>query len=706
MGTGLGVRGTSPGPPVVDPDASGSTGWTEPGRPRRPSRRRATVGSVVVNALIGRIPIRMLSPVQPEDRWPAKSYAGEVVPFEAVIFREGHGLLGAEVVLVDPSGSESRHRMRPILPGTDRWLAEVQLPRAGEWSFTVRAWADEWATWLHYADGKVAAGQDIDLTFAMGAELLQGRRQRPYTDARKAFLDSSATGPDRLRAAHDARLGALLAEKPVASLTTESATHALRVERARAAVGAWYEFFPRSEGATRRKDGTWKSGTFRTAAQRLPAVAAMGFDVVYIPPVHPIGTTYRKGRNNAIVSEPGDPGSPYAIGSPEGGHEAVHPELGTVADFRWFVRQVEAAGMELAIDIALNASPDHPWVREHPEWFTTRPDGSIAYAENPPKKYQDIYNFNFDNDPEGIYRAWLEVMELWIERGVRIFRVDNPHTKPLSFWERLLGEIYAAHPEVVFLAEAFTRPAMLESLAGAGFQQSYTYFTWRNGKDELAEFFTDLATRTPSYLRPNLFVNTHDILTEFLQFGGPPAYRIRAVLAATASPSWGVYSGYELYENVARPGSEENIDNEKYEFTARDWSAAEAEGRSLAPYLTLLNRIRSEHPALAQLRNLRVHWSDDPAVLVYSKTLGAEFTGTGRPDGLIIVVNLDPHSVRATTVHLDLAVLGLPEGAEYGVVDTITGQRWTWGASNYVRLDAFTEPAHVLAIEYPRETVS
>lgn len=645
----------------------------------------------------------MLSPMQPENRWPAKSYVGEVVPFEATVFREGHGILGVELELRNPAGVVTRHRMRSILPGTDRWLAEVQLASPGEWGFAVHAWADDWATWLHYAEGKVAADQDIDLTFAMGAELLRGRRQRVYADTRAAMLDAGRSAADRLASANDPRLAAAIAQAPVASLNTRSEAQPLRVERARAAVGAWYEFFPRSEGARMLGDGSWKSGTFRTAARRLPAVAAMGFDVVYIPPVHPIGTTFRKGRNNAIAAEPGDPGSPYAIGSPEGGHEAVHPELGTVADFRWFVRQVRAAGMELAIDIALNASPDHPWVHEHPEWFTKRPDGTIAYAENPPKKYQDIYNFDFDTDPEGIYQAWLGILQTWIERGVKIFRVDNPHTKPLPFWERLLGELYRAHPEVVFLSEAFTRPAMLESLAGAGFQQSYTYFTWRTSKEELAEFFTDLATRTASFLRPNLFVNTHDILTPFLQFGGPPAYRIRAVLAATASPSWGVYSGYELYEHVARPGSEENIDNEKYEYKPRDWAAAAAEGRTLAPYLTALNRIRSEHPALGQLRNLRVHWSDDPAVLVYSKTLAAEFTGTGAPDGLIVVVNLDPHSVRSTMVHLDRSVLGLPPEGDFLVRDLITGQRFTWGTSNFVRLDSFTEPAHVLAIEYPKE---
>jgi starch synthase (maltosyl-transferring) len=645
----------------------------------------------------------MVSPAQPEDRWPAKSFVGEVVPFEAVVFREGHGLLGAEVVLIDPEGAETRHPMQPGAPGTDRWRADVQVTAEGVWRFRVRAWSDDWATWLHYADGKVAADQDIDLTFAMGAELLHKRKPKVFADARTAFLDARLSGAARLKVAHDPRLTAAIAASPVASLHTDSEEQPLRVERERAAVGAWYEFFPRSEGAKQRKDGTWKSGTFRTAARRLPDVAAMGFDVIYIPPPHPIGTTFRKGKNNSVTSEPGDPGSPYAIGSPEGGHDAIHPELGTVDDFRYFVRAAQKAGLEVALDVALNASPDHPWVHEHPEWFTKRPDGTIAYAENPPKKYQDIYNFNFDTDPEGISRAWLDVIETWISRGVKIFRVDNPHTKPVAFWEWLIAEVNAKHPEVIFLSEAFTRPAMMETLAGAGFQQSYTYFTWRNTKDELAEFFTDITTRTASFMRPNMWVNTHDILTAFLQFGGRPAYKVRAVLASTASPSWGVYAGYELFEDVARPGSEENIDNEKYEFKARDWAAAEAAGDSLAPYLTMLNTVRREHPALRQLRNLTVHWSDDDAILVYSKTLGGAYVRSGRADGLIVVVNTDPHSVRETTVHLDLAALGLPpDTEEFGVRDLITGQRWTWGVSNYVRLDAFTEPAHILTIDYPR----
>ena len=660
-----------------------------------------SVGKVVTShePRIGRIPIRHLSPRQPEDRWSPRSSVGEVVPFEATIFREGHGELFAELLLTDPDGAVTRHPMRVTAPGTDRWRADVVMPRMGSWTFRVRAAADDWATWLHTAEIKIEAAQDVELVFAMGAELLRRGSGAVLTQAAAALADAKLTPAARLKVAHDPRLASALAAAPLLSLETESESVPLVVERTAAAVGAWYEFFPRSEGAKRAKDGTWTSGTFRTAAKRLPGVAAMGFDVVYLPPIHPIGREFRKGRNNSVTAEPGDPGSPWAIGSAEGGHDAIHPDLGTEADFAFFLKEAAKAGLEVALDLALQCAPDHPWVTAHPEWFTKRPDGTIAYAENPPKKYQDIYPLNFDTDPEGIRAEVLRIVELWISRGVRIFRVDNPHTKPLDFWEWLLAEVNGRHPEVVFLAEAFTRPAMMHALAAAGFQQSYSYFTWRNTKEELEEFLTEISGPSADYLHPNLFVNTPDILTEYLQFGGQAAYKIRAAIAATAAPLWGVYAGYELFEHIARPGSEENIDNEKYEYKQRDWAKAAASGTSLAPYLTVLNGIRRAHPALAQLRNLRVHWSDDDAILVYTKYLAAEFAG-GRPDGLIVVANTDPHSVRETTVHLDLTALGLEPGQSFGVRDLITGAGWVWTDSNYVRLDAFTEPVHVLAVDY------
>ena len=637
--------------------------------------------------------------------FPAKAFAGEVVPFSVVAFREGHDLIGVHVRLTAPTGEESLHRLTPRADGTDRWEAPIALDAEGLWHYRFEAFSDDFATWAHAAHLKVAAGVDVPVMAALGEELLRraaAEKDRPAAQRTRlrAQAGSLRAGDAATTAALavDPELAAIFRDRPVMTLRSASEPQVLRVERTRAGVGAWYEFFPRSEGARRLKDGTVRSGTFRTAAKRLPDVAGMGFDVIYLVPIHPIGTTNRKGRNNTLVAEPGDPGSPYAIGSAEGGHDAIHPDLGTAQDFRAFIRAARKEGLEVALDLALQASPDHPWVREHPEWFTTLPDGSIAYAENPPKKYQDIYPLNFDNDPDGIAAEMLRVVRHWVREGVRIFRVDNPHTKPLRFWEWLIATVNETDPDVIFLAEAFTRPAVMRALAAVGFQQSYSYFTWRNTKAELEEFLTSISHETADYMRPNLFVNTHDILTEYLQFGGRAAYRIRACIAATAGPVYGVYAGYELVENVARPGSEENIDNEKYEYKFRDWSGAEERGESLAPLLRQLNGIRAEHPALRQLRNLELHWSDDDAILVYSKHLDAAFTGTGHADTLIVVANVDPHSVRETTVHLDTTRWGVPLGESFEVEDLLTGSVWTWSDHNYVRLDAFAEPVHILKV--------
>ncbi|WP_374100703.1 maltotransferase domain-containing protein [Naasia sp. SYSU D00057] len=678
-----------------------------------PARGRAAAAADWTPVL-GRIPILDLSPQQPDDLWPAKAFVGEVVPFAATVFREGHDLLGADVVLTDPRGRTTEHRMTLISKGTDRWRADAIVDRAGFWTYRIKAWGDDFHTWLHNAEVKIPAGVDVELMFTIGQQLFERAAQdkartaaerRLLTATAKRLASQSLSVKERLESATAPEVAAALERVPVASLVTYSPERRLRVERERAGRGSWYEFFPRSEGAVQREDGSWQSGTFRTAAERLPAIAAMGFDVVYIPPVHPIGTTNRKGPNNTLTAGPHDPGSPYGIGAKEGGHDAIHPELGDENDFKFFVQAVKDQGMELALDIALQASPDHPWVVKHPQFFTQLPDGSIAYAENPPKKYQDIYPLNFDNDPEGIYQEMLRIFRRWIRLGVRIFRVDNPHTKPLAFWERLLHEVNSQYPDVIFLSEAFTRPPMMRGLAKVGFQQSYTYFTWRNSKEELEEYLTELSRETADYLRPNFFVNTHDILTPYLQFGGPPAYRIRAAIAATAVPTWGVYSGYELVENVARPGSEENIDNEKYEFKPRDWARAEETGATLAPFLTELNRIRREHPALGQLRNIDIHWSDDSEILVYSKYIEGRFTSTGASDAVIVVANVDPHSVRETTVHLDPTRFGLDADAAFQVRDLITDQTWTWGQHNYVRLDPFTQPVHILHVvtEVPQQ---
>lgn len=656
---------------------------------------------------VGRIPILDPTPCVDGGRWPAKAFSGEVVPFGATAFREGHDLIGVELLLTDPSGATTVHRMAPGAPGTDRFEVQVALVAEGSWTYRVRAYADEFATWEHNAAVKIAAGIDVELMYLIGAELFEGAatdKQRPLKDrrllaARATLLRDTTADPERRFAVlEDEQVLAIAARRPFAGLASTSDDLTIRVERTRAGVGSWYEFFPRSEGAKRLPDGSWSSGTFRTAAKRLPAVAAMGFDVLYLPPIHPIGETFRKGPNNTLTPGEHDPGSPWAIGATTGGHDAIHPDLGTVKDFTYFLGQAKKVGLEVALDLALQASPDHPWVAEHPEWFTTLPDGTIAYAENPPKKYQDIYPVNFDNDPEGIRAEVLRIVRYWMSLGVRIFRVDNPHTKPLDFWEWLIGTINRTDPDVVFLAEAFTRPALLQGLAKVGFQQSYTYFTWRNTKEELEEFLSAAATETADFLRPNLFVNTPDILTEYLQFGGRAAYKVRAAVAATAAPTWGVYAGYELIENVARPGAEENIDSEKFEYRPREWAKADASGASLAPYLTLLNEARRSHPALRQLRNISFHWSDDEQILVYSKHLDAAFTGTGTADTVIVVANLDPHSVRQTMIHLDQTVFGGVQGGSLDVTDLITGAQWIWTDSNFVRLDAFTEPVHILSV--------
>ena len=664
----------------------------------------------------GRFPITNVQPTVEGGRFPAKAVPGQGLVVSATVFREGHDQLGVTAVLKDPKGKvRETVRLQPARGerglGTDLWEGVFTPTATGDWSFVIEAWHDRYGTWHHNAEIKVAAGVDVELMLAEGAALLaqaaddDAKRtaadRRTLRRAAEALADSRLTVEERLGAGFPDAVAGAVERQPIRELVTESAEFPLLVERAAAGQGSWYEFFPRSEGARRDPaTGEWTSGNFRTAAGRLPGVAAMGFDVLYLPPIHPIGHAHRKGPNNTLVAGPGDPGSPWAIGSAEGGHDAIHPDLGTFEDFDAFVAEAREHGLEIALDLALQASPDHPWVQSNPEWFTRRVDGSIAYAENPPKKYQDIYPLNFDNDPAGLSKEILRIVQLWISHGVKIFRVDNPHTKPVWFWEWLIGRVNKKHPDVVFLAEAFTRPAMMHALGRAGFQQSYSYFTWRNTKEEVEEYFTEISRDSAAFFRPNFFVNTPDILTQYLQYGGPAAFKIRAVLAAMGSPLWGVYAGYELFEHVARPGAEEYIDNEKYEYKDRDWAAAEAAGRSLAPYLTRLNRIRRDHPALGDLQNLTVHQSSDDSTVVFSKH---KTLPDGSKDTVIVVVNVDPHGTRECTVSLDLAALELdPQDwtASHGfrVDDLITGQSWEWGEHNYVRLDPHVEPAHILHI--------
>jgi starch synthase (maltosyl-transferring) len=666
--------------------------------------------------MVGRIPVMDVMPVVDLGRQPAKATMGEPFPVSATVFREGHDKLGAEVVLTDPDGRRRdpvRMVKHPEVP--DRYDAWVTPDATGAWTFEVQAWSDPVATWQHAAGLKIPAGVDVELMFTEGRLLLErvlaslpaagprgGAEDRTVLEgAIDAAADTDRPTGARLAALQDPRLVALLAAHPLRELVTVEGPYPAYADRPRALYGSWYEFFPRSEGALKDPEtGAVTSGTFQTAAKRLDAVAAMGFDVIYLPPIHPIGEVNRKGPNNTLTPGPDDTGSPWAIGSRFGGHDAIHPDLGTFEDFDAFVAHAAELGLEVALDLALQCAPDHPWVQAHPEWFTTRADGTIAYAENPPKKYQDIYPVNFDNDPSGICREVLRVVRLWMSHGVRIFRVDNPHTKPVAFWEWLLKEVRRTDPDVIFLSEAFTRPAMMHGLGAIGFHQSYTYFTWRNAKWELEDYLRELATESDHLMRPNFFVNTPDILHAYLQYGGPAAFKIRAAIAATGSPSWGVYAGFELYEHVAvKPGSEEYLDSEKYQIRIRDWDAAEREGRTLAPYLTRLNEIRRQHPALQLLRNVHVHHSDDENILVFSKS---RELADGSTDTVIVVVNVDPHAARETTVHLDLPALGLSWGDSFQVHDEVTHDDWTWSQHNYVRLDPAYEPAHILTVRSPR----
>ncbi|MFG3146825.1 alpha-1,4-glucan--maltose-1-phosphate maltosyltransferase [Streptomyces sp. NPDC048243] len=633
----------------------------------------------------GRIPVVDVRPVVDCGRRPAKAVAGETFQVTATLFGEGHDVVGADVVLCDPEGRPGPWTpMRELAPGTDRWGADVTPTSTGRWTYQVEAWSDPVTGWRRAAEIKVPAGLDVGLVLEEGAALYEraaagipeGAGRDSVRAAADALRDDSRTPADRLAAALRPEVDDALAGHPLRERLTRSLPLPLLVERERALYGSWYEFFPRSESGQLDPP---VHGTFRTAAERLPAIAEMGFDVVYLPPIHPIGTTFRKGPDNTLSAAPQDVGVPWAIGSPEGGHDAIHPDLGTLEDFDAFVARAASLNLEIALDFALQCSPDHPWVEKHPEWFHHRSDGTIAYAENPPKKYQDIYPIAFDKDMPGLVTETVRVLRHWMDHGVRIFRVDNPHTKPVVFWERVIAEINATDPDVIFLAEAFTRPAVMRRLAEVGFQQSYTYFTWRNTKQELTDYLTELSGEAAAHMRPNFFANTPDILPGYLQHGGRPAFEVRAVLAATLSPTWGVYAGYELCENAAaQEGGEDYLHSEKYQLRPRDWTAADRDGRTIAPLITRLNRIRRDHPALRALRNLHFHEADNDSLIAYSKRSG--------DDTVVVVANLDPHHTRQATVSLDMPRLGLSRDARVPVRDELTGETYNWGRSNFVRL--------------------
>ncbi len=660
----------------------------------------------------GRIPVQSLAPLVDGGQRPAKAVVGEEFVVAAQVFREGHSSVNATAVLVDPQGREHRFPMHRDNEGLSWWSATVAPDSLGWWTYRVEGWSDPVATWSHDAWIKVPVDADTELMLEEGARVLEqalaslpaGVDGSPIASGIAGLRNTSMSPMERLRAGSTDEMWALLGVHPYREFVSPTTAYPLLVERQRALYGAWYEIFPRSEGCTfDAKTGRWTSGNFRTAAKRLPAIADMGFDVVYLTPIHPIGEVNRKGPNNTLVAGPLDPGSPYAIGSAAGGHDAIHPDLGTFEDFDYFVAEAERLGMEVALDIALQCAPDHPWVKEHPEWFTTRADGTIAYAENPPKKYQDIYPLNFDNDPAGAYAEMRRMIQVWIDHGVKIFRVDNPHTKPVEFWQWIIADVAKDHPAVIWLSEAFTKPAMMRALATAGFQQSYTYYAWRNARWELEEYMTELATETAAYMRPNFWPTTHDILTPYMQYGGPVAWQLRAALAAMLSPSYGIYAGYELMENVARPGVEEQIDNEKYQYKDRKWEdyapGGPKAGRSLAGYLKRINEIRRQHPALHWLRNFELHRADDPNVMVFSKSAWVtDADGHRRRDTILVACNLDPHATRETTIHLNMAALGLDPWSVFGATDLLSGQTWQWGEHNFVRLGPGTQPIHIIEV--------
>jgi len=643
-----------------------------------------------------RIRFTTITPCVEGGKFPAKRLLGDTLAVEATIFRDGTETLGASVRYRHETEQEHHHAPLTLL-GNDRWRGSFLLDELGLYQFTIVAWTDVLASWQDRLRRKWEA-QDRNLTSDLqeGAILLRdladriprGATRVPPMRAAMLVADQSHDLDDAVAIALNPSFVELSQQYPdPAQVVAHEQTYAVRVDPRRAGFAAWYELFPRSQSPQ-----PGRHGTFRDLLPRLPAFRELGFDVLYFPPIHPIGLTNRKGKNNAAEAGPGDVGSPWAIGNWQGGHDSIEPALGSLDDFRLLVAAAEAHGLEIALDLALNCSPDHPWVQQNPQWFKRRPDGSIAYAENPPKKYQDIYPLDFDNhDWPALWQEILRVVRFWIGQGVRTFRVDNPHTKPVGLWEWLIDQVQRQYPDVVFLSEAFTRPAMMWELAKVGFSQSYTYFTWRNTKTELTEYLTELtATNLVEYFRPNFFANTPDILNAYLQQGGKGAFAVRLFLAATLSPLYGIYSGFEFYENTPLlPGSEEYLDSEKYELKHRPHDAP----GSLLPLIKLLNDTRRAHPALQELTNLTFHDVNNDQLLCYSKCTA------DHADRLLCVVNLDPLAIQDGMVDLNLTACGLEHDQQYQVHDLITNQTWEWnGKQNYVRLDPRSRPAHLFVI--------
>lgn len=674
----------------------------------------------------GRIVVMDVTPSAEQGMFPARVELGEPFEVTAQVFIEGRTKVGATAVLRNPRGREmQRAAMTCANPGLDRWTVMLQAGehsdlkpwdedyaavkrQLGEWTVTIEGWEDTYTSWLHDARIKVQVGDDVENALETGAEMLNrwahtadahlsARDRKHLEQAAERMSDKERPAAARLAEADNPRIEALHKTHPLRDGISESRPQRFKVERPKSSFAAWYQFFPRSEGAYRAEDGTIVQGNFQTALTGLDRAAEEGFDIVYLPPIFPIGVTNRKGRNNSLVAGPHDPGSPFGIGSELGGHDTVDPLLGTMDDFKAFVAHAHELGLEIALDFALQCSPDHPWVKQHPNWFRIKPDGTIAFAENPPKKYQDIYPIDFNADMPGIEREVERIMNLWIEAGVTIFRIDNPHTKPVRFWQDVIAAVTKKHPEVLFLAEAFTRPGMMRALSYVGFTQSHCYFPWRNTKEELAEYLLETNGNDGYYQHNTFWPTTPDILTAYVRDNGIAGHAVRAVLAAMGSPSWGIYNGYELIENRQRPGFEEQIDNEKYEIKVRDWKEADKYG--IAELLGSLNEIRRNHPATRSYHNLTVLPTSDPSILAFARHTPAELTGTGQADTLIVLVNLDGYNAHQSTVHIELPELGLPTDRAITVRDELTGREFQWGWDNFVSLAPWADVAHILSVQ-------
>ena len=694
--------------------------------PVPPGEAPAPIIPVTEPGQFGRVNVMDITPNKEHGVYPARVELGEAFEVTAQVFIEGRTKVGATAVVRNPRGKEMlRAPMTCVNPGLDRWtvtltcgehsdakpwepeFAKVKR-QLGEWTVTVEGWEDTYISWLHDATIKVQVGDDVENALISGSQLLArwasssdaklNAHQRKTLEAAAATMaDASLSPQERLAAATSSDVSELHTSNPLRDGLSPSAPQRFKVERPKASFAAWYQFFPRSEGAVYDdQHGRIKQGTLVTALSGLERAKAEGFDIVYLPPIFPIGVTNRKGRNNSLIAGPNDPGSPFGIGSELGGHDTVDPLLGTMDDFKAFCNRAHELGLEVALDFALQCSPDHPWVKQHPNWFRTKPDGTIAFAENPPKKYQDIYPIDFNADMPGIEKEVERIMDLWVKAGVTIFRVDNPHTKPVRFWQDVIAAVTKKHPEVLFLAEAFTRPGMMRALSYVGFTQSHCYFPWRNTKEELEKYLLETNGDDGYYQHNTFWPTTPDILTDYVRDNGIAGHAVRAVLAAMGSPSWGIYNGYELIENKQRPGFEEQIDNEKYEVKVRDWDDADKYG--IAELLTSLNRIRREHVEAFSYHNVSILPSSDPNIIAFARHTPAELTSTGKPETLIVVVNLDGHNAHQSLIHLELPDLDIDPKHDVQVRDELTGHEFTWGWDNFVSLAPWADVAHVFHI--------